>query len=313
MHKKRLLICIALLAALLVANLVMIQAASSSDLTFTLSSDGNSYIVSKCATTASGSLSIPATYSGKPVVEIGREAFLNCAQLTAVTIPTSVKTIGWYAFSGCTGLTSISIPDSVTTIDWFAFSGCTGLTSATIGNGVTCIDAAVFSGCTNLTNVTIGKNVTTIGWSAFKGCTNLGSINIPNTVATIDRYAFYGCSSLSSVTFCGTQEEWTAITKGDGNTALTGATLQLHNLVNGVCSICGHSDFIIGDIDGNKVVNHNDAIYLLLYSMFGEDMYPLNYAPGDIDGNGTINQDDAVYLLLHTMFGDTYYPIGTSN
>lgn len=313
MHKKRLLICIALLAALLVTNLVMIQAATTSDLTFTLNAEGNGYVVSKCVTTASGSLSIPATYSGKPVVEIGREAFLDCSQLTGVTIPTSVKTIGWYAFSGCTGLTSISIPDSVTTLDWFAFSGCTGLTSATIGNGVTCIDAAAFSGCTNLTAVTVGKSVNSIGWSAFKGCSKLSSINISNTVATIDRYAFYGCSNLSSVTYCGTQEEWNAITKGDGNTALTGAALQLHNLVNGVCSICGYSNFIFGDINGDKVVNHNDAIYLLLYTMFGEGGYPLSYAPGDIDGNGTINQDDAVYLLLYTMFGDAYYPIGTSN
>lgn len=374
MRKKRLLICLALLAALLVANLVMIQAASSSDLTFTLNAEGTGYVVSKCSTAATGTLSIPATYSGKPVVEIGREAFLNCTKLTSVTIPTSVQTIGWYAFSGCTGLTSISIPDSVTTLDWFAFSGCTGLTSATIGNGVTCIDAAAFSGCTNLTTVTVGNSVTSIGWSAFKGCTKLSSINIPNGVTSIDRYAFYGCSSLSSVTYCGTQEEWNAITKGEANTALTNATLKLHNLVNKTCTICqyydgckhtttqtvqenlqpatcttagsydsvvncascgeemsretitvnatGHNyigsecsncDCPIGDIDGNGIVDHNDAIYLLLHTMFNETSYPLYGAPADFDGNGTIEQDDAVYLLLHTMFGESFYPISASN
>lgn len=419
MLKKRFLICLALLAALLVANLVMIQAASSSDLTFTLNSDGTGYVVSKCNTAATGTLSIPATYSGKPVVEIGREAFLDCTKLTSVTIPTSVKTIGWYAFSGCSGLTSISIPDNVTTLDWFAFADCTGLTSATIGNGVTCIDAAAFSGCTKLTTVTVGKAVTSIGWSAFKGCTQLSSINIPHTVTSVERYAFYGCEKLSSVTYCGTQEEWNAITKGEANTALTDATLQLHNFVDkvcticqlydgcthattntatenskaatctkdgsyesvvycstcgeelsrttvtvpatghapssavtenavpatctedgsyesvvycstcgeeinrttvpvpatghnyvdGVCSICQDHKYIVGDIDGSNTVDHNDAIYLLLSIMFGEENYPLDNAPGDIDGNGIVNQDDAIYLLLYSMFGNDYYPI----
>ena len=65
-----------------------------------------------------------------------------------------------------------------------------------------------------------------------------------------------------------------------------------------------------GDIDGNDVVDHNDAIYLLLHTMFGQ-AYPLNGADGDIDGNGTVNQEDAVYLLLHTLFGEAFYPLKT--
>ena len=237
MLKKRFLICLALLVALLVANLVMIQAASSSDLTFIPNSSGDGYIVSDCKSTATGVLSIPATYNNKPVVEIGREAFLDCTGLTSVTIPSSVKTIGWYAFSGCTGLTNISIPDSVTTLDWFAFANCTGLTKVTVGNGVTCIDASAFAGCTKLTNVTLGNGVTNIGWSAFKGCTKL-SINIPHSVTTIERYAFYNCDNLSSVTYCGTGEEWSAITKHEGNDALNSATVTYHKYSNCVCSIC---------------------------------------------------------------------------
>ena len=242
MLKKRFLICLALLVALLVANLVMIQAASSSDLTFTLNDDGTGYVVTKCSTSATGTISIPATYNGKPVVEIGREAFLNCTKLTSVTIPSSVKTIGWYSFSGCTGLTSVTIPDSVTTIDWFAFSGCTSLTSINVGNGVTEVGSAAFAGCSNLNSVTLGNNVTTIGWSTFKGCAKLSNINIPNSAKSIVRYAFYSCNNLSSVTYCGTEDEWNKIVVGNANTALTGATLNLHNMVDGVCSICQYTD-----------------------------------------------------------------------
>ena len=372
MHKKRIFMCLALLATLLVVNLVMVQSASSGDLTYTLNTEGTGYIVSACKSTASGSLSIPETHEGKPVVEIGRDAFLNCTGLTSVTIPTSVKTIGWYAFSGCTGLTSISIPDNVTTIDWFAFSNCTGLTSVTIGNGVTCIDASAFAGCTNLTTVTVGTGVASIGWSAFKGCTKLSSINIPGSVTAIDRYAFYNCNSLSSVTFCGTMEAWSAVTKGDGNDSLTGITPTFHNYVNNVCTICqqtngclhgttttvtennnaatctadgsyesvvycsscgkemsrttvsvpatGHEmvnglcrvcktePYARGNIDGNDAVDPNDAIYLLLHTMYASE-YPLNYAAADVNGDDIVNLDDAVYLLLHTMFGGVSYPL----
>ena len=68
---------------------------------------------------------------------------------------------------------------------------------------------------------------------------------------------------------------------------------------------------IPGDIDGNEEVSQDDAVYLLLHTMFGEAFYPLNGVEADIDGNGTVEQDDAVYLLLHTMFGETFYPLNT--
>ena len=66
-----------------------------------------------------------------------------------------------------------------------------------------------------------------------------------------------------------------------------------------------------GDIDGDQAVTQDDAVYLLLHTMFGETFYPLNNAPADIDGSGAVDQDDAVYLLLHTMFGEAFYPLST--
>ena len=70
--------------------------------------------------------------------------------------------------------------------------------------------------------------------------------------------------------------------------------------------------YIIGDLDGNKTVTQDDAVYLLLHTMFGEMFYPINDMPADMDGNGVVNQDDAIYLLLHTMFGDMFYPLALS-
>lgn len=315
MRKKRLLICLVLLAALLVANLLMTQAAGEGDLTFILNSNEDGYVVSKCVSTASGALSIPSTHDGKPVVEIGREAFLDCTMLTSITIPSSITSIDWYAFSGCTGLTSITIPDSVTTIDWFAFYGCTNLATVTIGNGVTCIDAAVFSGCTNLTDISIGKAVKTIGWSAFNNCTGLTEINIPNSVETIERYAFYGSEQLSNIVYCGTSEQWDAIAVGDGNDLLDSVTLEFHRFENGICEFCQKREHnvsdILGDLDNNGTVDYKDAVYLLLHTMFEEDAYPIYDAPADFNGNGTVSLDDAVYLLLYTLFGENFYPLNS--
>ena len=85
------------------------DAASESDLTFELNSDGQSYYVSKCNTSASGSLTIPATYNGKPVTNIGVNAFYNCSRLTSVTIPASIERVGIYAFYNCSGLSAVHI------------------------------------------------------------------------------------------------------------------------------------------------------------------------------------------------------------
>ncbi len=65
-------------------------------------------------------------------VSIGPSAFRNCAGLTSVVIPESVKFIGASAFEGCKGLTSVVVPDSVESIGESAFSECTGLTSMTL-------------------------------------------------------------------------------------------------------------------------------------------------------------------------------------
>lgn len=66
---------------------------------------------------------------------------------------------------------------------------------------------------------------------------------------------------------------------------------------------------IPGDVDGSGKVDQEDAVYLLLYTMFGENFYPLDKTVADADGSGKVDQEDAVYLLLHTMFGEAFYPL----
>ncbi len=128
--KKALSVVLALLFVLSAFPLTAlpVAAASASDLTFELNDDGESYFVSEYQS-ASGALTIPSTYNGKPVTSIGYKAFYNCTGLTSITIPNSVTSIGEGAFYNCLGLTSITIPSSVTSIGPETFYGCTGLTS----------------------------------------------------------------------------------------------------------------------------------------------------------------------------------------
>lgn len=337
MPNKRLIICITLLVALLAVSLIVSQAADVGDLVFTLNSSGNGYIISDCDPAASGALIIPDTHEGKPVVAIGIEAFMDCTKLTAVTIPGSINSIGWYAFYGCTGLTDITIPDSVTAIDWFAFADCTALTKVTIGSGVSVIDAGTFSGCSSLTNVTIGKNVKEIGWSAFKDCAKLSSITIPNGVSTVNRYAFtgcttlatvaipnsvtgigdgafYGCSNLSTVIFCGTQNEWNAVSKGNFNTSLTGTTLQFHKYANGSCVICQSTEFIYGDSNGDGSIDGRDVITLcnyLAYYDYDTETSTVEITQG-ADANGDNFVDGRDVIIICNYLANFDYDTGSS-
>ena len=151
-----------------------------------------------------GAIEIPASVEGPDgnsysVTSIANIAFENCKDLTALTIPNTIKSLGLSAFRGCEGLISFTIPNSVTDIGSNAFEGCIGLTSVIIPNSVTSIGNETFSDCIGLTSVTIPNSVTSIGYNAFLFCSSLTSVTIPNSVTNIGSFAFCNCSGLTSI------------------------------------------------------------------------------------------------------------------
>lgn len=86
-----------------------------------------------------------------------------------------------------------------------------------------------------------------------------------------------------------------------------------------VCQDCGYvlnmqitlfgvPEYIIGDVDENGVVDTDDAVYLLYYILFGEELHPV-YQACDFNHDGMEDTDDAIYLLYYTLFGEEAYPL----
>ena len=161
--------------------------------------NGSGYTVTGIGTMSDAVLTIPSTYNGHPVTEIGESAFAGITWLSDVTIPDGVTSIGQDAFNGCTGLKSVVIPDGVTGIGRSAFYGCAGLKSIDIPESVTSIGDYAFYGCAGLESIDIPEGVTSIATWAFQNCTGLKSIVIPDSVTSIGHYAFYGCAGLESI------------------------------------------------------------------------------------------------------------------
>ena len=169
------------------------------------------------------------------VVTIGKSAFAQCKNITALKLGKNVTTIETDAFVGCSALTgTITMPRSVTGIKGGAFRG-TNLTGVNVENlsdwckisfenieanplhcakkmylnneivsslvvpdDITEIKPFAFYNCTTITSVEFGNNLQTIDDSAFKYCTGLTNVNVPGNVTRINGSAFAYCTNLES-------------------------------------------------------------------------------------------------------------------
>jgi len=107
---------------------------------------GTEIRITDCSTSASGTITIPATLEGKPVTLIGYQAFQDCTSITSINIPENVKNIGGLAFYHCSSLTSVVFPESLTEyLGAQAFKNCTALKRAVFkGNAPTSSSSDTF-------------------------------------------------------------------------------------------------------------------------------------------------------------------------
>lgn len=159
----------------------------------------------------SGSVNIPDTLGGYPVVSIGPNAFAWAAWITDVTIPFGVTNLNSVAFRDCTRLTTVSLPASMKIIVPSAFDFCYALTAIHVDeanpnfsseNGVLfnktkTILTRVPGGWSGL--FSIPEGVTAVSGTPFAYCNQLTSLAIPASVkGGLSGFMFRDCPSLTT-------------------------------------------------------------------------------------------------------------------
>jgi hypothetical protein len=138
-------------------------------------------------------------------------AFINCWEMTTITIPGNVKSVGSNIFGGCRKLCSIVVDSNNRYYD--SRNNCNAIietTTATlvaicsttqIPDSVKVIGDCGFSWFLDSTSFVIPDNIIEIGDSAFESCKELSSVVFPNSLKHIGRNAFKSCDNLSTVVF----------------------------------------------------------------------------------------------------------------
>lgn len=135
-------------------------------------------------------------------------AFSNCSLLKNLIIPDKVKTIGKQAFINCINLTDVILGKNVEEICDGAFYGCRELNGIIIPDWVKTVEADAFANCENLLTVTFwGQQITRIGEGAFRYC-KIGAIEIPYSVEDIGQDAFKGCPCVKEIDGLSYVDKW---------------------------------------------------------------------------------------------------------
>lgn len=174
---------------------------------YNVNSDGTTVTVvqdNQYHPTYSGDIIVPDVVSndGKDysVVAIGERAFIQCRNLTSITMPETLRLIDKEAFMECSGLVTIVVPSSVEELNRGAFLGCTSLESVTLPASLEDLNNYLFFGCTGLTAIQLPSSLKHINSSVFDGCASIKEMIIPDSVESINNYAFRNCTSLEEIT-----------------------------------------------------------------------------------------------------------------
>lgn len=145
-----------------------------------------------------GAKSLKSVRIEAQVDKIGANTFTNCAALTKIELPATIKEIGEYAFSYA-GLTSMTLPEGIETIGKRAFFQCQAMESVNIPTSVKSIGEYGFNNCKSLTTVDLSKVNATLGSDLFSSCSKLTEVKLPATMTKIPAYMFSSCSSLTTL------------------------------------------------------------------------------------------------------------------
>ena len=196
----------------------------------------------------SGVIVIPEkfTYEGVEytVVATAANAFLDCKDLTSLTLPATCVTIARNTFKGCSSLQYSPLPSTVTSVGTGVFNGCTSLEEVVIYPGWKKPVSEEFANCPNLKRFIISDGdtplemkVNAFGASA-EARTALSSIeyiymgrNVDASAYTNAEQPFHNMSGLKTLVIGGSTTTIQGTTF-QGCTALTGVNFQNANVTS---------------------------------------------------------------------------------
>lgn len=236
---------------------------------------------------------IPQRLMGADVALIDDYAFFGDEVLMTVSFNRAdkLKKIGANAFYGCKGLRSIDIPPWIEELSFGSFQNCTSLNELVLREGIATIPSQCFYNCTALQRVEIPNSVTAIGDRAFMGCSQLSSVTIPDTVESIAGNAFDGCENV--VINC-TKDSFA----------------RQYAEENKIAYVVTDADmFILGDANGDAVVNINDVTSIQCHLVELESIMGLSLQAADTNQDGVLDVSDATNLQMFLAEYDVSNPI----
>lgn len=197
--------------------------------------DGFAYI-SGCTDNTITEIVIPAEADGVPVIGVAEMAFVDCLNLTDVTLPDTLRYFNWedicltespiptvskvsvsetnpyYTVSegllyskdmktliGCPpamGMKELKISDQTETIGNYAFAVCAGLEKAIIPSHIQHIGKSAFVACYDLVSAELPESITSIPTDIFYLCESLTEVTLKGNIERIENGAFCECTSL---------------------------------------------------------------------------------------------------------------------
>ena len=132
-----------------------------------------------------------------PVTAIDCNLFLDCAEITEVVLPDTVREIGSESFSGCSRLEKVNVPKNLRSCGWNSFWETAWLNAQT--NDFVVFGPALLSYRGTNTSAVIPEGIVSISEGAFSGNETVTSVVIPDSVKEIGAWAFEECENLDTV------------------------------------------------------------------------------------------------------------------
>jgi len=157
-------------------------------------------------------VNIPSTIEDKPVVCIGREAFLDLATLHRVDIPSTVTTIDARAFARCYYLETVTGAEKVSTVEEEAFAYASRLKTYPFTESLTRVGKQAFLWCEALESICIPASLNNIEERAFARCTGAKTLTfVDNALEYLGKEAFIECNGITELNY-----PYVSVSMGEG-------------------------------------------------------------------------------------------------